>query len=95
MYITLFFALTLPQTSLDFTSLKYNSFEITVGKEEIAPNEQFLLSHSVFYPFGDLLAVFIESLNCCVKTLSFWKSLNSVVWERVNVFKTVHSSWIV
>ena len=39
--------LTLSQTRL--------SFENTVGKGEIARNEQFLLSHSVFYPFRNFL----------------------------------------
>ena len=39
--------------------LHYKSFENTVGKGEIARNEQFLLSHRVFYPFGELSAIFI------------------------------------
>ena len=44
------------------------SFENTVGKGEIARDEQFLLfitsnfffSHSVFYPFGELSVIFIK-----------------------------------
>ena len=36
------------------------SFENTVGKGEIASNEQFLLFPSVFYPVGELSAIFIE-----------------------------------
>ena len=36
-------SLTLAQTSPGFTRLQYKSFENTVGKEEIACNEQFLL----------------------------------------------------
>ena len=31
-----------------------------LGKEEIAHNKQFLLSHSVFYPFGELSTIFIK-----------------------------------
>ena len=40
--------------------LKDNSFENTVGKGEIARNEQFSFSHSVFYLFGELSAVVIK-----------------------------------
>ena len=39
--------------------LQYKSFKNTVEKE-IAHNEQFLLSHSIFYPFGELSAIYIE-----------------------------------
>ena len=40
--------LTLSQTSLVFTCLQYKSFENTVGKGEIARNEQFLFFPTVF-----------------------------------------------
>ena len=42
----------------------------TVGKGETARNERFHppISHSVFYPFGELSANFIE--NCRLQTLS-------------------------
>ena len=53
--------LTLSQTSPGFTCLRYNSFESTVGKGEIARNEQFLLFPQCFKPFGELSAIFIES----------------------------------
>ena len=44
-----------------FTCLQYKSFENTVGKGEIARNEQFLVfPHSVFYPFEKLSAIFIK-----------------------------------
>ena len=39
---------------LVFVCLQYKPLENTVGKREIAHNEQFLLFHSVFYPFGEL-----------------------------------------
>ena len=40
------------------TCVQYKSFENTGGKREIARNEQFLFSRSVFYPFGELFAIF-------------------------------------
>ena len=43
--------LTLSQTSPDFMCLQYKSFENTVGKGEIAHNEQFLLFPPCFLPF--------------------------------------------
>ena len=36
------------------------SFENTVEKGEIAHNEQFAFSHSIFYRFGELSAIFIK-----------------------------------
>ena len=46
-----FYPLTLSQTlSLVFTCLQYKSFENTVGKGEIAHNEQFLLFPQCFLP---------------------------------------------
>ena len=51
-----------PKQALVFTCLKYKSFvENTVGKGEIAGNEQFLLFPlSVFYPFEKLSAIFVK-----------------------------------
>ena len=46
------------------------SFENTVGKGEIARNEQFLLSHSVFYLVIELSVVFIK-FKIVVCKLSF------------------------
>ena len=40
--------------------LQYKAIENTVGKGEIAQNEQFLLSHSVFYPFWELFNILIK-----------------------------------
>ena len=42
--------LTLPKQALLFTCLQYKSFENTVGKGEIARNEQFLLFPQCFLP---------------------------------------------
>ena len=47
--------------ALVFINLQYMSFEITMGKGEIARDKKFLLfPHSVFYPFGELSAIFIK-----------------------------------
>ena len=40
--------------------LQYKSFKNTLGKGEIARYEQFLLSHSVFYPLEELSAISIK-----------------------------------
>ena len=76
--------LTLSKQALVFTCLQYKSFENTVGKGEIAHNEQFLLFHSVFYLFGELSAIFIKFEISSAKSFSlkeskichFWKGLN-------------------
>ena len=53
-------------------------------KEKLLVTSNFSFSHSVFYPFGKLSAIFIYFKNCRLQTLSIWKSLKFVVWERVN-----------
>ena len=45
-----FFFLTPPKKALVFTFLQYKSIGNTVGKEEIARNEQFLLFPQCFLP---------------------------------------------
>ena len=52
--------LSYPKQVLVFTCLYYKPSENAIGKGEIARNERFLLSHSVFYPFGELSSIFIE-----------------------------------
>ena len=42
------------------TCLQHKTFENTVGKGEIAHNEHFSFTHSVFYPLGDLSAIFVK-----------------------------------
>ena len=64
------------------TCLQYKSFENTVGKGEIACNEQFLLFLPCFLPDWRTLWHFHWIWNCCLQTLSVWKSLKFVVWER-------------
>ena len=69
-----------------FTCLQFKSSENTVGKGEIAHNEQFLLFPQCFLPVWRTFCHFHEARNCRLQTLSVWKSQNFVVWERVNSF---------
>ena len=70
--------------------LQYKPFENTVGKGEIARNEQFLL-FSVFYLLGELPAIFIKFEIVVCKLFQFG-SLTFVVWEMVNLYPTIQSS---
>ena len=60
-----------PKQALVFTCLQYKSFEITVGKGEIAVTSNFSFSHSVFYPFGDISAFFIKLKIVVCKLFQF------------------------
>ena len=70
--------------------LQYRLFENIVGQEELAHygetarTEQFLLAHTVFYPFLRNFLQFSSNSKCLLQTLPVWKSLKFVVWERVN-----------
>ena len=59
-------------------------FENSVGKGEIACNVQFLLFSQCFLPIWTTICHFPQIRNCRLQTLSVWKSLKFVVWERVN-----------
>ena len=68
-----------------FICLQYKPFENTVGKGEIARNEQFLLFPQCFLPAWCFLpSIFIKFEIVVCKTLWVWKSQKYVVWERVN-----------
>ena len=69
-----------PKQALVFTRLQYKSFENTLGKEEIARNEQFLLFPQCFLSFQRTFCHFHQI--CHPQTLSVWKSLKFIVWER-------------
>ena len=56
------------------------------GNCEISRGEQFLLFPQCFLPVWITLCHFHQNLNCRLQTLSVWKSLKFVVWERVNPF---------
>ena len=65
-----------------FTCLQ--SFENTVGgKREIACNEQFLFVPQCFLSFWRSFHHFHQIWSCHLQTLSVWKSLIFVMWERV------------
>ena len=39
----------------------------------------------VFYPLGELSAIFTKFKNCCLQSLSVRKSPKFVIWERIKV----------
>ena len=69
--------------ALIFTCLQYKFFENTVGKGEIARNEQFLLFPQCFQCVWRTFGYFYQILNCHLQSLRKWKGLKFVVWERV------------
>ena len=79
-----------PKQALVFTCLHNNSFENTVGKEEIARNEQFLLFPQCFLLVCRTFCHLHQVQNCRLQILSVWKSLEFVVWKKVKSWK---SSW--
>ena len=72
--------------TLVFTCLHHKSFENTVWKGEIACIKQFLLFPQCFLPFLRPFSHFQQIKKSCLQTLSVWKSLKFVVWERVKHF---------
>ena len=60
-----------PKQALVFYVSEVQVFENTVGNGEIARIEQFLLFHSVFYPFGELSAIFIKFKIVVCKLFQF------------------------
>ena len=68
-----------------FTCLQYKFFENTAGKGEIARNEQFLLFPQCFPAIWRTFYHFHQIWNCRLQTLSVWKCLKCVAWERVNI----------
>ena len=72
-----------PNEFLVFKCLQYKSFENTVGKWEIARNEQFLLFPQCFLPVWRTFCHFHQISKCRLQSLWVWKSLKFVVWERI------------
>ena len=62
------------------TPLGNKPIENTVGKGEIARNEQFPLFPQCFLPIWITFFHFRQIWNCRLQTLSVWKSLKFVVW---------------
>ena len=67
--------------------LQYKSFENTVGKEKLLLMRNFSFFHNVYYPFGELFAMYIKYKLSPAK-YSVWKSLKFEVWERVKDLKS-------
>ena len=62
------------------TPLGNKPFENTVGKGEIARNEQLLLFPQCFLPVWITFCRSRQMWNCCLQTFLVWKSLKFVVW---------------
>ena len=78
--------LTLPQTSSGFLCVCSASLLSTLwGKGEIARYEQFLLCPQCFLPIWRTFYHFHQIQICGLQTLSVWKSLRFVIWERVKI----------
>ena len=45
----------------------------------------FSFSYSIFYPFEKLSSIFIRFEIVILQTLSVWKSVKFVVWEKVKI----------
>ena len=52
-------------------------------KEKLLVKSNFSISQSVFYPFGELSAIFNKSEIVVCKLFQFGKSLKFVGWERI------------
>ena len=57
-----------------YVCLQHKSYENTVRKGEIANEEQFLLFPQCFLTACRTLCHFHQIQNCCLQTLSVWKS---------------------
>ena len=75
--------LTLSKQTLAFTCLQYKSFENTVGKGEIARNEQFLLFPTVFSTRLENYLTFSTNMKLLSANPFNLDSLKIVVWKRV------------
>ena len=58
-------------------------FKTLWEKEKLLVTSNFSFSHSVFNPFGELPAIFIKFKIVVCKTVSIWKCLKFVIWERI------------
>ena len=66
--------------------LSASAFNFDKVENVLSGKKQFSFSHNVSYPFEELFYIFIkfEIHSVVCKLLSLEKSLNFVVWERVN-----------
>ena len=76
-------SLTLSQTSFFFFVTAIQVFRKHCGeKEKLLITNNFSFSHSVFYPLGELPAIFIQFEIVFCKVFQFGRSLKFIVWER-------------
>ena len=75
-YRSLCFTYPFPKQAPVFTCLQYKSFENTVGKGEIARNEQFLLFPQCFLSFLRIFCYFHQIWNCRLQTFNLDRSTN-------------------
>ena len=68
-------ALTHCHTVTPLMPLGNKPFENTVGKGEIACNEQFLLYPVFSTSLREISAILHQIQNCCLQTVSIWTSL--------------------
>ena len=76
--------LTLPQTSPGFHVSAVKVFRKPYGKRRNCSLRAISPFPTVFSTFLEGFLPFHQIQNCRLLTLSIWKSLNFVVWERVN-----------
>ena len=77
--------LTLSQTSPSCTCHLKTLWE----KEKLLVTSNFSFFHNVFWASGDLSAISHQIYKCRLQTLSVWKSLKFVVWERFKFLLTL------
>ena len=75
--------LTHSHTMTPFDAPGNKRFENTMGKGEISRNQQFLLFPQCLIPVYRTFCYFHQIQNCRLQTLSFWKSLKYILWEKV------------
>ena len=68
-----------PRQAFVFMCLQYKSFENTVGKGELARNEQVLLSPQCFPLFWRTFVQFPSKMKLFAASSLVWKSLKIVV----------------
>ena len=78
----------LPREAVVFTCLQDKSFENTVGKGEIARNEQFLLFPQWFSTLLENLLPFSFNLELSFANSFSLEKSKSVLWERVNLISS-------
>ena len=54
-------------------------------KDKLLVMSNFSVFHSVFYPFGEIRAIFIKFKIAICKLFWFGRVLKFVVWERINL----------